>query len=42
MMLLVLPTQIATHIVIMIAMKNGAMKITTGAMTIMNVVIMIG
>ena len=42
MMLLMLPACIATHIVMMITMKNGVMKITTGVTTIMNVVIMIG
>ena len=42
MMLLMLPTRIAIHIVMMIAVKNGIMKITIGAMMIVNVVIMIG
>ena len=42
MTLLVLPTQIATPIVMMMAIKNNIMKITVGAMTIMNAIIMIG
>jgi len=37
-----LPPQIATHVVMMIATKNGVMKITIGATTIANTVIMIG
>ena len=40
--LLVLPARITTHVVMMIATKNGVMKIATGATTIMNAVIMIG
>ena len=40
MTLLVLPARIATHVVMMIAMKNDVMKITTGAVTITNNVIM--
>ena len=39
--MLVLPAQIATHIVMMIAMKNGVMKIMAGAMMIANAIIMI-
>ena len=42
MMLLVLPAQIATHVVMMIAVKNGVMKIATSVMTIANAGIMIG
>ena len=42
MMLLVLPARIATHVVMMITMKNGVMKITADATTIANFVIMIG
>jgi len=42
MTLLVLPARITTHIVMMIVEKNGVTKIVTGAMTIMNAVIMIG
>jgi len=42
MTLLVLPARIATHVVMMIATKNGVMKITIGATTIANTVIMIG
>ena len=41
MALLVLPTRIATHTMMMIAMKNNVIKITTDATTIMNAVIMI-
>ena len=40
--LLVLPARIATHIVMMIAAKNGVMKIATGVTTIANASIMIG
>ena len=40
--LLVLPARIATHVAMMIAAKNGVIKITTGATTIANAVIMIG
>ena len=40
--MLVLPTRIATHVVTMIATKNGVMKIMAGATTIVNAVIMIG
>ena len=40
--LLVLPTWITTHIMMMIATKNVIMKIAVGAMTIANAVIMIG
>ena len=39
--MLVLLTRIATHIVMMIAVKNGVMKIATCITTIMNVGIMI-
>ena len=39
--MLVLPARIATHVVMMIAAKNGVMKITIGAMTIANTIIMI-
>ena len=42
MTLLVLPARIATHVVMMIATKNGILKITTGATTIANAIIMIG
>ena len=42
MMLLMLPARIATHIVMMIAMKNGIMKIAIGVTTIVNAGIMIG
>ena len=42
MTLLMLPAWITTHVMMMIATKNGVMKITTGVTTIMNVVIMIG
>ena len=41
-MLLVLPTRIATHIMMTIAVKNDVMKIVTCVMMIVNVVIMIG
>ena len=41
-MLLVLPAQITTHVVMMIAAKNGIMKITVGTTMIVNAVIMIG
>jgi len=37
-----LPARIATHVMMMITMKNNIMKITTGAMTIVNTIIMIG
>ena len=37
-----LPTHIATHVVMMIAVKNDVMKITTGIMMIVNAGIMIG
>ena len=37
-----LPARITTHVVMMIAAKNGVMKIVAGAMTIVNAVIMIG
>ena len=40
--MLVLPARIATHVVMMIAVKNDVMKIVTDAMTIANAVIMIG
>ena len=40
MMLLVLPAQITTHVVMMIAAKNGVMKIATGATMIANAIIM--
>ena len=40
--LLVLPSHIATHIMMMIAVKNSVMKIMTGVMTIANAGIMIG
>ena len=36
-----LPAHIATHVVMMIAAKNGVMKIAAGATTIVNAVIMI-
>ena len=39
--MLVLPARIATHIVMMIAMKNGVMKIVVGATTIVNASIII-
>ena len=39
--MLMLPAWIATHIVMMIAVKNGVMMITAGATMIVNVVIMI-
>ena len=42
MMLLVLLARIATHIMMMIAANNSVVKITTGAMTITNAIIMIG
>ena len=42
MMLLVLPARIATHVMMMIATKNGIMKIAADATMIVNVVIMIG
>ena len=42
MMLLVLPTRIATHVMMMIAAKNGVMKIAIGVTTIGNAGIMIG
>ena len=42
MTLLMLPAQIAIHIVMMITVKNGVMKIAIGATTITNAVIMIG
>ena len=41
MMLLVLPARIATHVMMMIAVKNSVMKIATGVTTIVNVGIMI-
>ena len=41
MMLLVLPARIATHVVMMIAMKNGAMETMAGAMMIANTVLII-
>ena len=41
MTLLMLPARITTHVVMMIATKNGVMNITVGATTIMNAVIMI-
>jgi len=41
-MLLVLPAQITTHVVMMIAAKHGVMKIATAATTIVNAIIMIG
>ena len=41
-MLLMLPAQIATHVVMMIAAKNSVMKIMVGSTTIENTVIMIG
>ena len=37
-----LPTQISTHVVMMIAVKNGVVKIMIGAMMIANAIIMIG
>ena len=37
-----LPTWIATHIMMMIAAKSGVMKIMAGATMIVNTVIMIG
>ena len=37
-----LPAHIATHVVMMIAAKNGVMKIATGVTTIANASIMIG
>ena len=40
--MLVLPSHIATHIMMMIAVKNSVMKIATGVMTIANAGIMIG
>ena len=40
--LLVLPARIATHVMMMIATKNGVMKIAAGATTTANAVIMIG
>ena len=42
MMLLMLPAQIATHIMMMIATKNSVMKIMAGTTTITNAIIMIG
>jgi len=42
MMLLMLPARIATHVVMMIALKNDVMRIATGVTTIMNIGIMIG
>ena len=39
--MLVLPARIATHVVMMIAVKNDIMKITTGIMMITNASIMI-
>ena len=42
MTLLVLTTQIATSVAMMIAAMNGTMKTVTGATTIVNAVIMIG
>ena len=42
MMLLVLPAQIATHVVMMIATKIGIMMIVVGATMIANTIIMVG
>ena len=42
MTLLVLPAWIATHVMMMIAAKNGIIKITTGTTMIANAIIMIG
>ena len=41
-MLLVLPTWIATHVVMRITMKNSIIKIAIGATMIVNAIIMIG
>ena len=40
--LLVLPAQITTHVMMMIAAKNGVMKIAVGATMIANSILMIG
>jgi len=42
MTLLMLPARITTHIVMMITMKNGIMKMTAGTTMITNAIIMIG
>ena len=41
MTLLVLPARITTHVMMMIATKNGVMKIAAGAATIANTIILI-